>query len=232
MLQRLLETKQVKSRKPGGTAVSVVLHLALLAAAVQLAGKDGIAATKPEAVPVKISLDKKPVKPDTPEPLHVDASKPSPFGHQVLTAPPDIPVDIPAVDLSATPTNALKYTGEGVPGGTHAGTDTSGMAVAPDQPLFVFEVDKVAAAIPGTSAPSYPELLKASGIEGDAMVQFVVDTLGRAEPGSFKVLRSTHEAFGASVRVALPRMRFLPAEARGKKVRMLVQQTFAFALNR
>ncbi len=232
MLQQLLETKQVKSRKPGGTAVSVVLHLAVIAAAVQFAGKDVIAATKPEAVPVNVSLEKEPVKPDTPEPLHADAPKPSPFGHQVLTAPLDIPVDIPAVDLSATPTNALNYTGEGVSGGTHAGTDSAGVSLTTNQPMFEFEVEKAASAIPGTSAPAYPEMLKASGIEGDAMVQFVVDTLGRAEAGSFKVLRSTHEAFGASVRAALPRMRFLPAEAGGRKVRMLVQQSFAFALNR
>ena len=128
--------------------------------------------------------------------------------------------------------NALDFTGKGVPGGTHAGTDSIGTAAGTDQPMDAFEVEKAAAAIPGTPPPAYPEMLKASGIEGDAMVQFVVDTLGRAEPGSFKVLKSTHDAFGQSVRAALPRMRFLPAEAGGRKVRMLVQQSFAFALNR
>jgi periplasmic protein TonB len=46
------------------------------------------------------------------------------------------------------------------------------------------------------------------------------------------VLRASHDAFGQAVRTALPRMRFLPAEIGGRKVRMLVQQPFAFALNR
>jgi TonB family protein len=232
MLNQLLETKRVKSRKSGGTAVSMVLHLAVIGVAVQFTQTDGIAGAKPEAVPVRIALKEEPLKPDTPEPLHVDATKPNFFGHQVLTAPPDIPLDIPPVDLSAAPRNPLDFSTEGVPGGSHAGTDTVGVTLATDEPMFEFQVDKAAAAIPGTSAPAYPELLKASGIEGEAMVQFVVDTLGRAEPGSFKVLTSTHEAFGTSVRLARPPMRFLPAEADGKKVRMLVQQSFAFALNR
>ena len=75
-------------------------------------------------------------------------------------------------------------------------------------------------------------MLKSSGVEGEALVQFIVDTTGRAELGSFKVLRASHDAFGQAVRTALPRMRFLPAEIGGRKVRMLVQQPFAFALNK
>jgi protein TonB len=64
------------------------------------------------------------------------------------------------------------------------------------------------------------------------MVQFTVDTLGRAELASFRVLRASHDGFGTAVRAALPRMRFLPAETGGRKVRMVVQQTFDFALQR
>ena len=232
MLQQLLETKQVKARRPGGTAVSIVLHAAVIAVAVQFTQAEGMAGVKPETVPVRIALDKKPLKPEPPPPTPLIATKPNPHGFSVPTAPPEIPVDIPAVDLTAAPTDLRDWTGEKAPGGTHSGTDTAGVSAVPNAPLLPFEVEKAAAAIPGTPGPVYPELLKASGVEGDAMVQFVVDTLGRAEPGSFKVLRSTHDAFGAAVRVALPRMRFLPAEAGNKKVRMLVQQSFAFALNR
>jgi TonB family protein len=155
-----------------------------------------------------------------------------PFGYQLLVAPTDIPVDIPAVDLSAAPTDARDWIPVGVPGGRPDGDSTVKAPIAGDQPMFIFEVDKAAAALPGSPGPAYPDILKSSGVEGSALVQFVVDTLGRAEPGSFKVLSSTHDAFGTAVRVALPRMRFLPAEAGRGKVRMLVQQEFAFSLNR
>ena len=62
------------------------------------------------------------------------------------------------------------------------------------------------------------------------LAQFVVDTTGRAQPGSFKVLKSTHELFTLAVKNALPQMRFLPAEIGGRKVKQLVQQPFAFAI--
>ena len=67
-------------------------------------------------------------------------------------------------------------------------------------------------------------------IEGDVLATFVVDTTGRADPASFKVLRATHQLFERAVRDALPRMRFVPAEVGGRKVRQLVQQPFSFAI--
>ncbi|MDQ6828838.1 MAG: energy transducer TonB, partial [Gemmatimonadota bacterium] len=62
--------------------------------------------------------------------------------------------------------------------------------------------------------------------------QFNVDTAGRAEPASFKVLKSTNDLFTSSVRNVLPQMRFYPAETGGRKVRMVVQQPFVFKLTK
>jgi protein TonB len=56
----------------------------------------------------------------------------------------------------------------------------------------------------------------------------VVDTSGRADMNTFKVLKSTNDLFSAAVRSALPRMKFFPAEVGGHKVRQLVQQPFTF----
>ena len=64
------------------------------------------------------------------------------------------------------------------------------------------------------------------------LAQFVVDTSGRVESGSFKVLKSSHELFTQAVRQALPNMKFLPAEVGGRKVKQLVQQPFQFALTK
>ena len=93
-------------------------------------------------------------------------------------------------------------------------------------------VDRPASPIPESGSPAYPETLKSSGVEGETRVQFVVDTAGRPELSSFAVVEASHAAFGQAVRAALPRMRFMPAEHRGRKVRVVVQQPFSFALNR
>jgi TonB family protein len=59
-------------------------------------------------------------------------------------------------------------------------------------------------------------------------VQYVVDTLGRAEPSSFRVLRSTNKAFEDPAREAILAGRFKPARIRGQAVRQLVQQRISF----
>ena len=67
-------------------------------------------------------------------------------------------------------------------------------------------------------------------MEGDVIVQFVIDTTGRADMKTFKVLKSDHELFTASVRQVLPSVRFFPAEIGGRKVKVIVQQPFEFKL--
>ncbi len=232
MLNQLLETRQATQRKSGGTAVSVVLHVLVIGAAIQFTQHTALALTKPDETRVVFhEVKPEPVKPHEAPPPDVVAHQPNARGFTVLQAPVDVPVDIPAVDLTAARTDANAFTGTGVPGGTPDGV-VGGTTVNTDLPLYDFQVDKAAAAIPGNNSPVYPAQLKAAGVEGEALVTFVVDTLGRAEAGSFKVLQATHDAFGETVRVALPRMRFLPAESNGKKVRMVVQQKFAFALDK
>lgn len=235
MLNQLLETQAAPQRKPLGTAVSVILHGALAIGALRATGRDdAVALNKPVEVVVRQSEAPR----EKPIPVHqAPPAGPRPstyFGHQVVVAPVTVPIDIPPVDLTAPATNPADFSGEGLPGGRAAGdpggtpvTDVAGSAVYIDG-----DVEKVAATLPGSPAPHYPEILKSSGVEGEARVQFIVDTLGRAEPASFRVLDTTHEAFGAAVQAALPRMRFIPAEIGGRKVRMLVQQRFAFALDR
>lgn len=231
MLNQLLETKQATHRKTGGTMVSVVLHVLVIAAAMQFTQHTASALAKPDEVVVKAPVSPpEQVKPRDPSPVDAVRHGPAPLGVPVLSAPVDVPVDIPAVNLDARPTDAADWVGAagpvGAPDGIGVGVRTG------DAPFQSFEVDKPAASIAGSAAPAYPEMLKASGVEGNALVQFVVDTLGRAEPGSFAVLQATHDAFGTAVRSALPRMRFLPAESGGRKVRMLVQQRFGFTLDR
>ena len=74
--------------------------------------------------------------------------------------------------------------------------------------------------------------LTVSGVEGEVQAQFVVNEEGRADSGTFKVLKATNDMFANAVRTALPQMRFYAAEVGGKKVKQLVQQSFQFKLDR
>jgi protein TonB len=91
-------------------------------------------------------------------------------------------------------------------------------------------VDRQAEALPGTRPPAYPDALRASGMQGIVVAQFVVDTTGRVEPGSVQTTSSTNPLFSESVRSALIVARFRPAEVGGAPVRELVQQSFSFVL--
>jgi protein TonB len=98
---------------------------------------------------------------------------------------------------------------------------------------FEYETDKPALAAPGNPSPRYPHELRELNIEGEVLVQFVVDTMGRADMSTFRLLGPprVYREFVRSVLNVLPKMRFTPAERRGCKVKQLVQLPCAFKLN-
>ncbi len=104
--------------------------------------------------------------------------------------------------------------------------------VTDNQNFFEFQVEKTAQLLPGNSGPRYPDELRASKTEGEVMTQFVVDTTGTADMRTLKVLKSTDDLFVASVRAAIPSLRFSAAEVGGRKVKQLVQMPFDFSLSR
>src|SRR5688572_4463068 len=93
---------------------------------------------------------------------------------------------------------------------------------------FEFQVEKPVLAKPDNPPPRYPAHLRARSVHGEVVAQFVVDTTGRAEMRTFKVLEASHEDFVKAVRDVVPRMRFTPAEIAGCKVRQIVQLPFTF----
>jgi TonB family protein len=99
----------------------------------------------------------------------------------------------------------------------------------PDGVYFEYQVEQPAA-MRGSSGTVYPAALRAAGVEGTVLVSFVVDEQGAVDMGSFRVLRSDHEAFTDAVRQALPGMTYVPAEVDGARVKQLVQQPFVFNL--
>jgi protein TonB len=93
---------------------------------------------------------------------------------------------------------------------------------------FAEQVDSPAAYDEHSAAPAYPDSLQRLGIEGSVMAQFVVDTSGRVEMESVRLLESTNLRFTESVLSALPRMLFRPAVLNGRKARQVVEVPFRF----
>lgn len=77
--------------------------------------------------------------------------------------------------------------------------------------------------------PQYPPRLRTSRVEGEVLVQFIVDERGRPQMDSFKVLRSSNAEFTEAVRRTVEAATFFPAEIGGQKVKQLVQLPFKFA---
>jgi TonB family protein len=102
--------------------------------------------------------------------------------------------------------------------------------LAPVPAYFEFQVDLPVRPRPNNLWPEYPDRMRRAYVEGEVLVQFVVDTLGHAEMNTLKILRSTHSDFTNAVRLVLPGYGFQPAELNGRKVRQLTQMPFVFCL--
>jgi protein TonB len=231
MFNNLVESKPKKTRKAGGTIFSFIAHYGLILFVIYTSAQaaqqdDGPKQEKVDFVEVKKEEAPKPKEPPPPE---LVAAPPPPKGFQVLTAPVEIPNVLPDIDLTRRVTNEADFTGKGAAGGFSTGVETK-TAVREDNTYFEFQVEKPVMQAPNSPSPQYPDILRQAGVEGEALVSFVVDTSGRADVASFKVIRTTHDLFATAVKNALPRMRFIPAEVGAQKVRQLVQQPFSFAI--
>lgn len=223
MFNTLLESKAKAQRSVGGSLLSLTLHASLIVLAIQATLHAGQTTKKPAA-----DLTFVDVKKDEPPPPQRKAPdvRPAPPRAPILTAPVNIPDELPQIDLPRKPTDASDWIGKPIP--VDRGEGSAVGAPVANRTYMESEVEKPAMAAPGSPTPRYPDLLKLSGVEGQVIVSFVVDTTGRADLSSLTILKSAHGLFTAAVRSALPAMRFIPAEAGGRKVRQLVQLPFAF----
>ena len=125
-------------------------------------------------------------------------------------------------DLSLSPLEANSRLGENSPTDDDSGTRT----------YFEFQVEKPATVLAGTPMPKYPAELERSGLGGEVQAQFVVRNSGKVDMDSFKVLKSTHEAFTQAVRDWIVGITFSPAKIGGSAINQLVQESFQFAVPR
>jgi protein TonB len=236
MLQELLESKAKRQRTGWGTAASAVLHGGVIALSVAATMREVNAARPDETEPPPIYIPAPAPAAPTPTTARTSTSAPNPSLPPV--APPlpsfiltDIPTTIPPAG-SAIDEDALRKWNDGARrvGETVAGGGAGVSAVVTDGIYHLHMVDKAVVSAANNPSPRYPEMLRQAGVGGTVLAQFVVDTLGRVDMGSFRVLSADHELFADAVRITLPRMRFLPAQVGERKVAQLVQMPFAFSI--
>ncbi len=160
----------------------------------------------------------------------VRALDPPPAGFQTLLAPIDVPTEIPPIDLSQT-FDPRDFSGVGVEGGVFGGDVGGTGPVDLTQTFLEAVVDERPERLSGPPL-RYPEMLRQAGIEGFVIVEFVIDTTGRAEVSSINVLQSTNRAFEAPAIDVIRRSLYRPGRVRGQPVRVLVQQQISFTIVR
>jgi protein TonB len=225
----LLESRVRRTRSAGGTVASVTAHSALIAATVFATAQ---ARVQKPAPPPAIRVDYFAPRPVAPPRTHTNERS---AGGRVPN-----PIDIifpgtriPSIDLTILPSITDHLAPPIVAAATKpAGPGRDGSGGEATGAFDETEVEKAVALIAGSAAPRYPEVLRASGVEGRVLAVFVVDERGRAEVDSVRFVGVDNPLFEDAVRAALPRMRFVAAEIAGRKVRQLVQMPFVFTIDR
>ena len=234
--------------RPRWVTTSVITHalaVTLVALATQAALDNPPVSV--QDVPILLFVSKAPPAPPPPEvkrePLapSVVVAEPPPQGFQTVAALTDIPNVIPPVDLTQRALDPRDFTGRGVEGGVAEGVvgGTGKVEVwSADEGLdAIYEATTnderfEAAIVVFQPAPRYPRPLVALGVEGRVAVEFVIDTTGRVQPASIRILESTHAAFEAAARAAMAGSIFRPARLSSHPVRQLTRQSVRFMTTR
>jgi protein TonB len=228
MLERLLESKPARERSTAGAIVSIAAHTALIAAAVYATAQARVQPTRPAESVRPFYF---PRIPDRASAVRTSTKSSKPTGQRPIYVDPAISIKLPTIDLSGVLTGAndfhrtpLTFGGSSNP--ADSGSHSAGV------PFSAEQVEKQVAVAAGNAPPRYPEALRQMGVEGRVSAVFVVNEQGRAEEESIRFVRSDNRLFNDAVRAALLRMRFIPAEVGGRKVRQLVEMPFVFAIAR
>jgi protein TonB len=230
MLEILLESKSKRERSTTGAIVSVMTHTALIAAALY-------ATAQARVQPIGFSETVRPVYfPQTQNPVSTARpttarQHPLAIGRSLTFVDPRVDIRVPRIDINDIVSRPGDFSPRPIAAAASGSGGESGAKPA-DTPFREDQVERRVAVVPGSAAPRYPESLRSSGVEGQVIAEFVVDDEGRAEETSVRFVRSDNRLFEDAVRVALRRMRFIPAEVGGRKVKQLVQMPFVFTLAR
>ncbi len=144
-------------------------------------------------------------------------------GFRTVDVPAQIPTDIPPVDLQQR-FDPKDYSGSGIEGGRANGIVVSGSEVYAE--ALVEERPELLSAPP----PIYPQLLKQAGIQGRVILHAIVDTTGRVEPASVRIIKSPSPAFDQPTKNWILKALFRPARLHGRGVRVFINLPVDYSL--
>lgn len=230
MLKTLLESRATKERNQAITAASVTVHGVLIAIAAFATAAGAPALTEQEK-PTRIIWAAPRTSPATIRTVRLTHSPAQTSTLPNVAISIDVPSSIPAVNIPLGTVTKADF-GQS-DGSVSNSTDTSGVSGPSDgrRAYTSNEVEVPVSALRG-GQPDYPAALRSAGVQGEVIALFIVDESGRGVLESVKILSATNDLFAASVRRAIPKMRFSAARIGSHPVPQLVQQLFVFRLDR
>lgn len=227
---------------PRTIAVSVGAHVLLLGAFVTAAESTPARPADDDGNIVYIPTDppRQPEPPKTPEPPRPPEATQPKKGTFVTPRPPDrVPDRLPTIDPHLTPLTDHDVSGIGV-GGDVIGTpdghpDAPPTGATENLPNFndgdgPMEPENVSV-LPKLSNEReaqrmlqrvYPPGLRDAGVAGHTVVTLIVDRQGNVEPGSLRVLESSHPGFDQAALRAVEKFHFTPAQLNGHAVSVVI----------
>ena len=218
-----------QSVKTKWVMTSMIAHVVLMALAV-MATRDALEATRraDSKEPMLLFFPRTSV-PEPTTSVATGAITEPPPELETLPSPSEIPSPITPMDLTRridprdlVALGSERRTTDGVVGtGTVARPD--GIYEATSAPAG-FEP----AILLSQPEPKYPATLLSAGLAGAVLVEFVIDTTGRVEAGSIRMVESSHQLFEAAARSAVLGAKFRPARLSGRAVRQITRQRVRF----
>ena len=206
-----------------GSAASIALHAALIAGAVAATMQTTArqADPHPEVGIVYLAPPDRAVPPPPPLP---GTAFPGPLvAAPTLTISSIVPTEIPPP--ATTPFDPLAFGRVPDTGVTSARPDTSRFAAGA---VYVARSVDEAPVLLSHPPVAYPEILRQAGIGGRTMVEAVIDTTGRVERGSVRVLSTTQPLLGPPAADVVAASVYRPGRFDGHAVRVRVQIPFDF----
>jgi len=224
VFDNLIESSRKSDKKKyfGVGAMSLFMHTVIITGAVIATLSAGPAdnSVKVDTTMVYLQQEQQQKQPEPQPVLDVQLK-----GFQTVVAPTDIPTNIPPINLQEH-FDPKDYSGSGVEGGVG-----NGIVPSSDQVLSVDVVQEKPERLAGPQ-PVYPPLLQQAGIQGVVRVEAIIDTTGRVEPNSVRVVESPNPGFDQAAKTVVLKSLYRPARVYGRAVRVLIQQPINFQISR
>ena len=225
MFEILVESGVPRPVGLGPRVASLSVHGMVLVAA-GLGWRQSVGEVPPKPVSLPIDIIEEPA-PTPARPALGSGSEP---GRGILPAAPDLPLEVPTTipPVTSEVKEAERWpTAQALVRRELWGSGPQGRGSEPEAVPLAGEVDEPVTVLRARE-PVYPAALAAGGIAGEVRVEFVVDTTGRCEASSLRVLSSTAPALERAAIDAILGTRFRAARAQGRPVRQLVHQRVSF----